>query len=69
MTDAVRSMPYGYSEWSISFLQHWNETFSQKKLDELTSLVNFHKLTYKVDTKIKEDKGNYYNRVLEIYKY
>ena len=65
--DVVRNMPYGYSVWSITLVQHWNEAFSQKKWDKLTGLVNFHKLAYLVDEKVKVDKGNFYNWVLERY--
>ena len=65
--EVIASMPYGYSVWSITLMQHWQEPFVQKKWDKLTSLVNFHKLAYKVDEKVKEDKGNFYHWVLEHY--
>lgn len=65
--EVIVSMPYGYSVWSITLMQHWQEPFVQKKWDKLTSLVNFHKLAYKVDEKVKEDKGNFYHWVLENY--
>ena len=63
--EVIAKMPYGYSVWSITLMQHWHEPFVQKKWDKLTSLVNFHKLAYKVDEKVKEDKSNFYNWVLE----
>lgn len=63
--EAIAQMPYGYSVWSHTLQRHWEEPFSQKKWDKLTSMVNFHKLTYRVDKKVEEDKGNYYNWVLE----
>ena len=65
--ELIANMPYGYSVWSITLMQHWHEPFVQKKWDKLTSLVNFHKLAYKVDEKVKEDKSNFYNWVLENY--
>ena len=68
--DSIANMPYGYSVWSHTLQRHWNESFSQKKWDKLTSIVDFHKLTYRVDEKIKEDKNNYYNWILRtIYKW
>ena len=63
--EAIAEMPYGYSVWSHTLQRHWEEPFSQKKWDRLTSMVNFHKLTYRVDNKVEEDKGNYFNWVLE----
>lgn len=65
--DSIKEMPYGFSEWSITLVEHWGETFSQKKWDKLTSIVNFHKLAYTVEDKVKRDKGNYYNWILEKY--
>lgn len=63
--EAIAEMPYGYSVWSHTLQRHWEEPFSQKKWDRLTSMVDFHKLTYRVDNKVEEDKGNYFNWVLE----
>ncbi len=63
--EAIAEMPYGYSVWAHTLQRHWEEPFSQKKWDRLTSMVNFHKLTYRVDNKVEEDKGNYFNWVLE----
>lgn len=65
---AIRNMPYGYSVWSLTLKQHWGESFNQKKWDKLTSIVNFHKLAYRVDEKVKADKANYYNWILEKYR-
>ena len=65
--EEIASMPYGYSVWSITLVAHWGETFSQKKWDKLTSIVNFHKLAYTIDDKVKQDKGNFYNFVLRKY--
>lgn len=62
--DSIKEMPYGFSEWSITLVAHWGESFNQKKWDKLTRIVNFHKLTYTVEDKVKRDKGNYYNWIL-----
>lgn len=66
--DLIKEMPYGYSVWSITLVEHWGEPFNQKKWDKLTSIVNFHKLAYTIDQKMKEDKGNFYNWILEKYR-
>lgn len=65
----IARMPYGYSVWSITLMHHWQEPFKQRKWDKLTSIVNFHKLAYKVDEKVKSDKGNFYNWILEKYNF
>ena len=67
-TETVANMPYGYSVWSHTLQRHWEEPFNQKKWDKLTSIVDFHKLTYRIDEKIKEDNNNYYNWILENYR-
>ena len=63
----IAEMPYGYSIWSLTLENHWDEQFSQKKWDKLTSLVDFHKLTYRVSLAVREDRGNFYNWILEKY--
>ncbi len=62
----IAEMPYGYSIWSFTLENHWEEPFNQRKWDKLTSLVNFHKLYYKIDDKLK-DRSNYYHWILEKY--
>lgn len=58
-------MIYGYSVWCNTLQRHWEKPFSQKTWDKLTSIVDIHKLTYRIDDAIKKDKGNYYNWVLK----
>ena len=65
--EAIAEMPYGYSIWSLTLENHWEEPFSQKKWDRLTSLVDFHKLTYRVSETVREDRGNYFNWILKEY--
>ena len=64
MPERVGAMPYGNSMDSLVLMNHWGETFSQKKWDRLTKKVAFHKLTYRVSNEMKKDKENYYNRIL-----
>lgn len=66
--EKIAKMPYGYSVWSLTLEDHWDEHYNQKKWSKLTSLVNFHKLYYRIDDKLNKDKGNFYNWILEKYK-
>ena len=64
--ERIASMPYGGSQRSIALLHHLNDTFNQERWGRLVSQVSFHKLSYRVDKKVKENKLNYYNRVLSL---
>lgn len=64
--EKISEMPYGYSVWSLTLENHWGEPFNQRKWDKLTCLVNFHKLYYRIDDKLK-DRNNYYHWILEKY--
>ena len=64
----IANMPYGYSVWSLTLENHWGEPFNQRKWDKLTSLVNFHKLYYRVGDNMVKGEGNYYHWILENYK-
>ena len=66
--ETVGAMPYGYSMDSLVLLHHWGEAFNQKKWDRLTKHVCFHKLSFRVNDKIKKDKKNFYNWILYVNK-
>lgn len=66
--EKIAKMPYGYSVWSLTLENHWDELYNQKKWGKLTSLVNFHKLYYRIDDKLNKDKDNYYNWIIEEYR-
>ena len=61
----IAAMPYGYSMWSLTLGYHWGEKFDPKKWKTLTSKVCFHKLSYNVRKKVKEEDGNYYHYILD----
>lgn len=65
--EEIAVMPYGYSMRSLTLLHHWGETFEQKNWDKLISKVCFHKLAFRNDQKIINNKENYYNHILSIY--
>lgn len=62
--EEIQSMPYGSSQRCITLMRHWNEPFNQEQWDRLVSKVAFHKLSYRVDGKTKNNKNNYYNYIL-----
>lgn len=65
--EEIMAMPYGQSMNSLVLLHHWGEKFEQKKWDKLTSQVGFHKLAFRVDESVTENKGNYFNYILSEY--
>ena len=63
--EQIAAMPYGSSQRSIALMRHWGEPFDQEKWDRLVSRVGFHKLSYRVDRSVMEDKENYYHWILK----
>lgn len=62
--ECIESMPYGSSQRSIALMNHWNKSFSQRQWDRLVGSVAFHKLSYRVSGVVRENKGNYYNYIV-----
>ncbi len=60
----IATMPYGYSRFSIALSHHWGERFNKQKWDRFTSKVCFHKLSYNISNKVRNDKSNYYNYIV-----
>ena len=65
--EQITAMPYGQSQNILVLLHHWGENFEQKKWDNLTSKVSFHKLAFRVGENVTKDKENYYNYILTEY--
>ncbi len=65
--DTIIDMPYGQSMNSLALLHHWGEKFDLIKWEKLTSKVSFHKLAFRVDENVKNNKENYYNYILTEY--
>lgn len=65
--EQILAMPYGQSQNSLVLLHHWGEKFEQKKWDNLTSKVCFHKLAFRIPQNVKEDEGNFYNYILRLF--
>lgn len=65
--EQIAAMPYGCSMDSLVLLHHWGEKFDQQKWDKLTSRVPVHKLAFRVNDSVKNDKENYYNHILSEY--
>lgn len=62
--DRVTNMPYGSSQRSIALMRHLNDTFNQDQWDRLKSEVSFHKLSYRVPDKVKNNRNNYFNHII-----
>ncbi len=62
--EIIASMPYGYSMWSLALMYHWNDSFDIGKWEKLTSKVDFHKLSYRVNAKVRDNKTNYYHWIM-----
>lgn len=65
--EEIAAMPYGQSMNSLALLRHWDEQFVQKKWDNLSSNVSFHKLAFRLNEEVKNKKDNYYNYILAEY--
>lgn len=65
--EQMAAMPYGYSMNSLVLLHHLNDGFNQEKWNKLTSKVSFHKLAFRLNNEIINNKGNYYNWILNNY--
>lgn len=65
--EQITAMPYGQSQNSLVLLHHWGEEFNQKKWDKLTCQVCFHKLAFRVDKSITDNKENYYSKIIRDY--
>ena len=66
--EQIAAMPYGYSMNSLVLLHHWGEAFDQKKWDKLISKVCFHKLAFRTNELVKQNKDDYYNWIISKYK-
>ena len=63
----ILAMPYAQSLNSLVILHHLGDEFNQEKWDNLTQKVSFHKLAFRVSKEIKEDKENYFNKIISLY--
>lgn len=63
--DLTLNMPYADSYEAISLVHNWQRPFNQKKWEMVAERIPFHKLTWKVDSKIVRDKNNYYNHIID----
>ena len=67
--EEVAAMPYGSSQRSITLMHHLGDTFKKDQWDHLVSKVSFHKLAFRLNDAIKDNKANYYNYVLRSQSY
>lgn len=65
--EQIKAMPYGQSMNSLALLHNWGEKFDQMKWEKLISKVSFHKLAFRVNEDVVNNKNNYYNYILSEY--
>jgi len=65
--EEILAMPYAQSMNSLVIMHHLGEKFNQEKWDKLIQRVSFHKLAFRVSKEVKEDKENYFNKVISLY--
>ena len=65
--EEMTAMPYGQSMNSIALLQNCGEKFELEKWENLTAKVSFHKLAFRMNDKIKNNKENFFNYILSEY--
>lgn len=65
--EKILAMPYGQSMNSLVLMHHLEDKFKQEKWDKLTQRVSFHKLAFRVSKEVKEDKENYFNKIISLY--
>lgn len=65
--EEILAMPYGQSMNSLVLMHHLGDKFNQEKWDKLTQRVSFHKLAFRVSKEVKEDKENYFNKIISLY--
>ena len=63
----ILAMPYGQSMNSLVLMHHLGDKYELKKWDKLTQRVSFHKLAFRISKEIKEDKDNYFNKIISLY--
>lgn len=65
--EEIAAMPHGQSQSSLVLLHHWGEKYNQAKWEHLIEKVSFHKLAFRINEEIKNNKENYYNRIISDY--
>lgn len=65
--EQIAKMPYGWSTPSISLGAHLGARFSEKKWQQFTSQVHWHKMSYRKEKELKKNPNNYYNHIIKEY--
>lgn len=65
--EQIANMPYGWSTPSISLGAHLDKKFSEKKWQEFTSQVHWHKMSYRKEKELRKHPDNYYSHIIKEY--
>lgn len=63
--EEISAMPYGYAARHIALAKHWGKKFDHEKWNKLVGKISFHKVTYVIADKTKNNPDNYYNWILK----
>lgn len=64
--EQIEKMPYGWSVPSITLGAHLGEKFNEKKWQQFTSQVHWHKMTYRKEEELRKDPKNYYSYIINL---
>lgn len=65
--EQIAKMPYGWSTPSISLGAHLDAKFNEKKWQQFTSQVHWHKMSYRKEKELKKNPNNYYSYIIKEY--
>lgn len=65
----LKEMPYGYSRYSLSLLDHLGDTFKPESWRKLTARTSFHKLTCRAQKATASAPDSYYTYIVNHFLY
>ncbi len=65
--EMIARMPYADSYGAIALARNWHRPYKEGAWARVNVNVHFHKLTSIVNDKVKKDKNNYYNYIIDTY--
>ena len=66
--DVFERIPFINSEYSYQLLENLSCTYDMNKETHINSMTSVHKLTYKLEGKVYDDKNNFYNHIMSYLK-
>ena len=63
--ELIEKMPYGYSVPCLQLGSHIEEDFDEEQWQRFSHTIPWHKMTYRLSQKVKDNKNNYYNHIVK----